>query len=173
MSPQSKQLEIIIPAFRWHTQMFDNMLKDMSAENATKRAEGRSNHFLWMAGNLVNSRYWLANLLGIEDKDPHDDLFKEGKALDTNATYPSLEELKKSWHSISPKLYERLLSVTDDTLAEKYDMGMNVDFLPENKLNMVGMSTDRASYLLGQMALMRRTIANLGTSYDVNAEIKY
>lgn len=173
MNPRSKKLDIIIPGYRWHTQMFDNMLQGMSEENAAKRAEGRSNHFLWMAGNLVNSRYWLANLLGVEDKDPHDELFKEGKALDINAAYPSLEELKKSWHVISKKLYDALMTVSDETLSEKFEMGMNVDFLEENKLNMVGMSMDRASYLLGQMALMRRAIANLGTSYDVNAEIKY
>jgi hypothetical protein len=84
-----------------------------------------------------------------------------------------MEELKKNWHSISKKLYEKLLSVNDAELSEKYEFGMNVEFLEENKLNMVGMTMDRTSYLLGQMGLLRRAVANLGTSYDVNADLNY
>ncbi len=173
MKVQSTKLEIIIPGYRWHTQMFDNMIKDIDEDYAVKRAEGRSNHLAWTAGNLVNCRFWLANVLGVTDKDPNDDLFKEGKALDINAKYPSMDELKQNWHSISKKLYEKLLSVTDAELAEKFESGMNVDFLEENKLNMVGMAMDRTSYLLGQMGLLRRAVANLGTSYDVNADLNY
>ena|SRR6478672_1312891 len=173
MTPQSKKLDIIIPGYRWHTQMFDNMSKDISDQDALKQAEGKTNHLAWMFGNMVNNRYWLANLFGVTDKDPHDELFKEGKALDANASYPGMDELKKNWHSISKKLYDKLLAVSDEELAEKVELGMNVDFLEENKLNMVGMAMDRTSYLLGQIGLMRRAIANLGTNYAVNADLKY
>jgi hypothetical protein len=173
MNPQSKKLEVIMPGYRWHTQMFDNMAKDISEEDSLKKAEGKTNHMAWMFGNMVNNRYWLANLFGVSDKDPHDALFREGKALDASTTYPSIKELKENWHSISKKLFDKLLAVSDEELSEKVELGMNVDFLEENKLNMVGMSMDRTSYLLGQLALMRRAIANLGTNYDVNADINY
>ena len=173
MQPKSSSLKIVIPGYRWHTQMFDNMTKDISDVDAVKRIEGRTNNIVWTLGNLVNCRYWLANILGIEDKDPNDHLFKEGKAYDANATYPSLEEFKKNWHHISKKLYDKLLSVSDEELGEPYDFGMKVDFLEENKLNMTGMAIDRTSYLLGQLGLLRRAVANLGTSYDVNNSIQY
>lgn len=173
MQLKSSSLKIVIPGYRWHTQMFDNMTKDISDADAAKRIEGRTNNIVWTLGNLVNCRYWLANILGIEDKDPNDHLFKEGKAYDVNATYPSLEEFKKNWHHISKKLYDKLLSVSDEELNEPYDFGMKVDFLEENKLNMTGMAIDRTSYLLGQLGLLRRAVANLGTSYDVNNSIQY
>ena len=173
MKTKSVSLHIAMPVFKWHTQMFDNLTKDISTEHSLKRVEGRTNHIAWTVGNLVNCRYWLAGILGIEDKDPNEDLFKDAKALDPNATYPSLAQLKVNWHSISKKVFEKLLTVTDDELNEKYEMGMNVDFVEENKLNMIGMSLDRCSYLLGQLALLRRAVANLGTSYDVNKELDY
>ena len=171
--PVSSTLAIIIPSYRWHTQMFDNMLKDISNEHATKRVEGRTNNIIWILGNLVSCRYWLANVLGIEDKDPNGALFKEGKAYDENATYPALQDFKINWHSISKKLYEKLLSVTDEELNQPYDFGMSVDFVEENKLNMVGMGVDRCSYLLGQLGLLRRAVANVGTSYEVDKTINY
>ncbi|RYD82700.1 MAG: DinB family protein [Sphingobacteriales bacterium] len=171
--PTSTALNIVIPSYRWHTQMFDNMLKDINAEDAAKRIEGRTNNITWTLGNLVNCRYWLANVLGIEDKDPNDALFKEGKAYDAAATYPTLEEFKKHWHSISKKIYEKLLTVTDEELNEAYEFGMSVEFVEENKLNMVGMAVDRCSYLLGQLGLLRRAVANVGTSYDIDKSIGY
>lgn len=173
MKPQSKFLEIVIPEYRMHTQSFGNVIDGISAEDAAKRIEGRTNHFLWMAGNMVNCRYWLADVLGIADKDPNEELFKDAKALDTNATYPSLDQLKNEWHKISPKVYERLLSISDTELLEAYPFGMNVAFVEENKLNMVGMAIDRISYLLGQMGLMRRLLNYPGMKYDMDDTLNY
>lgn len=171
--PTSSALKIVIPGYRWHTQMFDNMVKDISEEQAATRIEGRTNNIIWILGNLVNCRYWMAGVLGIEDKDPNEALFKEGKAYDASSKYPSLEEFKKSWHSISKKLFEKLMNATDDTLNEKYEFGMPVSFMEENKLNMIGMGIDRCSYLLGQLALLRRAVADKGTSYDLSDDINY
>lgn len=166
-------LEIIIPGYRMHTQMFDNALQNISEPDAKKRMENNSNHVVWMAGNLVNCRYWLANILGLEDKDPNEDLFKEAKALDDTFSYPSLETLKKEWHIISPKLYQKLTNTTASELQEPFKFGMDVDFIEENKLNMVGMCIDRESYLFGQVGLMRRLLGLPGMSYEINKSIDY
>ena len=63
--PKSSKLEIIIPAFRMHSQSFFNALDGISEEAALKRNDGKTNHVVWMAGNLVICRYWFADLLGI------------------------------------------------------------------------------------------------------------
>lgn len=166
-------LEIVIPAYRMHTQSFDNALKNISEADALKRVENRTNHIIWMAGNLVNCRYWISNILGLSDKDPNEALFKDAKALDEKAQYPSLETLKKEWHTISPKLYQKLVAATEAELKEPFDSGMKIDFVEENKLNMVGMCIDRESYLFGQVGLMRRILGLPGMSYEVNKDINY
>ena len=50
---------------------------------------------------------------------------------------------------------------------------MGVDFVEENKLNMVGMTLDRVSYLLGQSALMRKVLGYDAMKYDMNPSINY
>lgn len=172
-TPQSKTLEIIIPAYRMHTQSFNNALEGVDENKALERVNGNTNHIVWMAGNLVNSRYWLANILGIEEKDPHEELFKDAKALDESFSYPTLETLKEEWHKISPALYQKLLSVTDEELNEPYTFGMNVSFVKENKLNMAGMCIGREDYLFGQIGLMRRILGYKGMSYNVDEKISY
>lgn len=172
-TPTASLLEITIPVYRMQTQMFDNMLADIKEEDALKRIENRTNHITWMIGNLVNCRYWLASVLGIEEKDPNKELFEDAKALDESLTYPTLEQLKTQWHLISPILYERLLSITDNELKEPYTIGFKVDFFLENKLNMAGMAADRLSYLYGQLGLMRRILGYPGVNYETNKELNY
>lgn len=172
-TPKSKTLEIIIPAYRMHTQTLKNALDGIAGDKSLERANGITNHVVWMVGNLVNCRYWLANILGIEDKDPNEEIFKDARALDESLNYPTLESLTAEWHKISPKVYQKLLTVSDEELSEPYEFGMNVPFVAENKLNMVGMCIGREDYLFGQIGLMRRLLGYKGMGYEMDENIKY
>ena len=172
-TPLSSQLAIIIPAYRMHTQTFMNVLDGISEADALKRIEGRTNHVAWMAGNFVNMRYGLAGALGVEEKDPHDDLFFQGKALDERSDYPTLKELIASFHNISPSAYEALLTINDARLNEKFPLNMGIPFFPETLLNFIGMCIGREDYLCGQMGLMRRILDYPGMKYDVDEHLTY
>lgn len=169
----SRKLDIIIPAYRMHSQSFKNALNGITEEAALKRIDNNTNHVVWMTGNLVNCRYWIGNLLGIGDKDPYGDLFKEGRALDESLDYPTLEALKKSFAAISPKVYQKLLTATDEQLDKAFSFGMNIPFVPENVLNMTGMCIGREDYLLGQIGLMRKLLGLKGMSYDIDETLPY
>lgn len=169
----SKKLDIIIPAYRMHSQNFKNALDGITEEAALKRIDNQTNHVVWMTGNLVNCRYWIGNLLGIADKDPYEDLFKEGRALDESLDYPTLEALKNSFATISPKAYQKLITATDEQLDKAFSFGMNIPFVPENVLNMVGMCIGREDYLFGQIGLMRKLLGLKGMSYDIDKNLNY
>lgn len=171
--PNSTKLEIVVPAFRMHSQSFKNALDGISEESALHRIDNVTNHVVWMAGNLVNCRYWLADLLGLEVKDPNGKLFHEGRALDESLQYPSLEELKSNFAEVSPQVYQKLLQVTDEHLDSPYDFGMGIPFVKENVLNMIGMCIGREDYLLGQIGLMRKLLGLKGMSYDLDESLNY
>lgn len=172
-TPKSKRLDIIIPAFRGHSQNFLLVLDGISEDDAKKRIEGRTNHIIWMAGNFLDMRYALGNVLGLDLKNPHNDLFFQGKALDENLDYPTLKELKENFHQISPLIYNKLLEISDEDLEKAFPMGMNIDFFPENVLNFIGMCIGREDYLCGQIGLMRRILGYEGMKYDFDADMKY
>lgn len=172
-TPKSQKMELVIPAYRMHTQSFMNVLDGISEEDALKRIENRTNHIVWMAGNFVNMRYGLGAVLGLQEQDPNNDLFFQGKALDENIQYPTLADIKKNFHDISAKVYQRLWEVSDEELEEIFEIGMNISFITENKLNFVGMCIGREDYLCGQIGLMRRILDYPGMKYDVDENIKY
>ncbi|KFC18930.1 hypothetical protein [Epilithonimonas lactis] len=172
-TPKSKRLDIIIPAFRGHSQNFLLVLDGISDDDAKKRIEGRTNHIIWMVGNFLDMRYALGNVLGLDLKNPHNDLFFQGKALDENLDYPTLKELKENFHQISPLIYNKLLEISDEDLEKAFPMGMNIDFFPENVLNFIGMCIGREDYLCGQIGLMRRILGYEGMKYDFDKDLKY
>lgn len=171
--PTSTKLEVIVPAFRMHSQLFYNVLKGLEEADALKRVNNLTNHVVWMAGNLVNCRYMIADLLGLDDKDPYNELFSEGRSLDERLPYPTLEQLKNSFATVSANVYHELLSASDDLLAKPAPFGMNIPFVEENVLNMIGMCIGREDYLLGQMGLMRKLLGLKGMSYDINTDLDY
>jgi hypothetical protein len=112
-------------------------------------------------------------MLGMDEKDPNEELFEMARALDENLEYPTLEQLKTNFSEISPKVYQKLLAATDEQLSKEHSFGMNIPFVAENVLNMIGMCIGREDYLLGQIGLMRKLIGLQGMRYDINPAIKY
>ncbi|QQV01298.1 MULTISPECIES: DinB family protein [Chryseobacterium] len=172
-TPKSPKLDIIIPAFRGHSQNFLMALDQIAEEDALKRVEGKTNHIIWMAGNFLDMRYAMGNILGLDEGFEFKDYFFQGKALDENLDYPTLKQLRESFHKISPLVYRKLLEVSDEDLDKAFPMGMNIDFFPETVLNFVGMCIGREDYLCGQIGLMRRILGYEGIKYDFDKNMKY
>jgi hypothetical protein len=172
-TPTSKKLDIIIPAFRGHSQNFLMVLDGISEEDALKRIEGRTNHIIWMAGNFLDMRYALGSVLGIQEEFEFRDVFFQGKSLDESLAYPSLYQLKDAFHKISPLVYQKLLEASDEELDKAFPMGMNIDFFPETVLNFIGMCIGREDYLCGQIGLMRRILGYEGLKYEFDKDLKY
>jgi len=171
--PKSQKLDIIIPAFRGHSQSFLMVLEGISEKDALKRIEGRTNHIIWMVGNFLDMRYAMGNVLGLTEEFQYKDFFFQGKALDESLAYPPLKDLIADFHSISPLVYQRLLQANDEELNKAFPMGMNIDFFPEDVLNFVGMCIGREDYLCGQMGLMRRILGYDAMKYDFDLNMKY
>ncbi len=172
-TPKSQKLDIIIPAYRMHSQNFLNVLDGISEEAALKRIDDKTNHVVWMAGNYVNTRYGMGQVLGLDRKDPYEDLFFQAKALDPTIQYPTLEELIVNFKEVSPLVYQRLLEVTDQELEQDFPIGMGIPFVKEDVLNFVGMCIGRADYLCGQMGLMRKLLGLPGMKYDLIPNLDY
>ncbi|MCY0976536.1 DinB family protein [Chryseobacterium wangxinyae] len=172
-TPKSNKLDIIVPAFRGHSQNFLMVLDGISEEDALKRIEGRTNHIIWMIGNFLDMRFAMGKVLGVEEEFEFKEYFSQGKALDEGFNYPTLDQLKKSFHQISPLVYNKLLEVTDADLDQDFPMGMNIEFFTETVLNFVGMCIGREDYLCGQIGLMRRILGYEGMKYEFDENIKY
>ncbi|RZK25920.1 MAG: DinB family protein [Flavobacterium sp.] len=159
--PQSIRLIALIDLFDLHTPFFDSVLDGISEEDSINRLGTKANHVAWLAGSLVQERYELANLLGLELKSASHELFKDHKGILENVTYPSLEVFKKDWKEISPVLKDKLLKATDKELDRILEFpGMSFPLY-----DMISFQTYREANCIGQIALWRRLLGYEAMKY--------
>lgn len=152
--PISNRLIALIDLFELHTPFFDYVLEGISDEDSINRLGTKANHITWLAGSLVQERYELANLLGLNLKSAANELFKDHKGIQENAIYPPLDSFKKDWKEIYTVLKAQLLKVTDQELDKILEFpGMSFSLY-----EMISFQMYREANCIGQIALWRRLL---------------
>lgn len=159
--PISNRLCAIIDLFDLHTPFFERALDGVSEEDACNRLGTKANHVAWLAGSLVQERYELANLLGLNLKSAANELFKDHKGIQEDATYPALDSFKQDWKEISPVLRAQLLKATDQEL----DMVLDFPGMSFPLYDMISFQMYREANCIGQIALWRRLLGYEAMKY--------
>jgi hypothetical protein len=154
----------IIPLYDMHSDYFIKVLDGISDEDALKRLDTKANHIAWLAGSLVQERFELAGLMGINDHQAAVDLFKNHQGIRDGIDYPSLTDYKADWRRISPLLREKLIAISDEELDKVLDFpDMGVSF-PMHE--MLTFNTYREANMIGQIVLWRRLLGYEAMKYD-------
>lgn len=119
----NSKLYSLLVLYDMQTTFFNNVLDGISDNDTHNRLNTKANHIAWLTGSLVQQRYDLANELGIEMKQEANELFKDNKGIQDDATYPSLASYKKDFEKITPVLRSALAEATENQLNHEIDMG--------------------------------------------------
>ncbi|MFD0941718.1 DinB family protein [Pedobacter boryungensis] len=154
IKPVSNRLYALIVLYDMNTSFFISAIDGISDEDAHQRLNTKANHIAWISGSLVEERYELAKLLGLDLKQTAHELFADHKGIQENETYPALADFKKDWEKISPILRERLMQTTEEQLDKVLEFpGMSFPMF-----EMVSFNTYREANCIGQIALWRRLL---------------
>lgn len=154
IKPVSNRLFALMVLYDMHTTYFGNAIDGISDKDAHQRLNTKANHIAWISGSLVQGRYELANLLGLDLKQTAHELFANFKGIQDHETYPALADFKKDWEKITPILREKLVQVTDeqlDKILEFPDMSFPL-------FEMISFTIYREANCIGQIALWRRLL---------------
>ncbi len=163
-APKKPQTGVLLSLYDFHSKLYHNVLADISDEDASNRMGTKANHVAWLAGSLVNERFTLANMLGINAKQTSNELFENHKGIQDHATYPPLAEYKSDWDKITPLLKEVMENLTEEQLngPDPFEMpGGNYTLFDS-----LTFCTDRESYVIGQIALYRRLLGYEAMKYE-------
>ena len=149
-------MQSLITLYDMHTDFFSKAIDGISDENAQNRLNTKANHIAWITGSLVQERFELAKIFGINDAQAADELFKNHKGIQDGVKYPSLSEFKKGWDKISPQLREKLVNVSNEKLDEIFEMP-GEDF-KMSYYELFSFMTYREANCIGQIALWRRLL---------------
>jgi hypothetical protein len=160
--PVSSKLYAIISLYDMQTDYFGRVLDGIDDKDTHNRLDTKANHIAWLAGELVEQRFGLAELAGLEKRSSAHDLFRDNQGIKENVQYPSLSVYKSDWEEITPALREKLLALSDADLERKIDMGPEYQF---PLYDMITFSSYREANMIGQIALYRRLLGYQAMNY--------
>ncbi|RZK92296.1 MAG: DinB family protein [Pedobacter sp.] len=155
-NPISSRMYGFLALYDMHTPFYHSVLEGINEEDAINRLNTKANHISWLAGSLLQERYELANLLGVDLKSSANELFKHHQGIKEEYQYPTLSAYKEDWNTISPILREKLFTVTDEELDKVIDFPVEQMSFP--LFEMVSFNTYREANCIGQIALWRRLL---------------
>ena len=153
----------IVDQLNLQTRLLKNVISGIGDEAAHRKLEGSQNHAAWITGHLVSSRYDLARMIGINDKEPFPELFGNRKAIQAEIKYPSMNELTNGWDEIGRKLTERLSKMTGEELNRPTPFP-----LPTGNNTIFGFAafiSHHEAYSIGQLSIFRRFLGLSAMSY--------
>ncbi len=160
---QQGMLNAQLAMYDLHTLLFVNVLENMTDKDAHNRLGTKANHPAWLAGSLVQERFVMANILGVDKTQQANDLFKDHAGIKDGVTYPSLDSYREDWSMISPLLRHALANATPEQLNGPDPFGMGEGM---NLLEVLTFCMDRESYCIGQLGLYRRLLGYPAMRYQ-------
>lgn len=158
----SSRMQSLVILYDMHTDYFIRALDGISDKDAQNRLDTKANHVAWLTGSLVQERFEMAKLLGVQQSPAANELFKDHQGIQNNVTYPSLKTFTNDWKKISPLLRDAFINVTDERLNEMIEMpGMKFSLF-----EYVTFLIYREANCIGQIALWRRLMNYPGLKYD-------
>ena len=152
----------LLTLFDYQTGFFAKALEGLSEEDMHNRLNTQANHPAWLAGSLVQQRFMMASETGSGMKQTGEELFKNNKGIQADATYPTKEEYLKDWERITPEAREALVKIDDQKLDSEMDMGgMKMTYY-----EVICFSIYREASIIGQLALWRRLLGHPALKYD-------
>lgn len=149
--------------FELHTRLFNNVLEGIDDSSANGRASDEVNHIKWLAGHLTNARHMMKDFGGIEEDDPHGELFGHGKSISEAVEYPSLDEIRDRWNSISHRIGAGLSNLPDDVLNGPAPGRFPV--ADDTMAGMLAFLMHHEAYHIGQIGILRKYIGKEAMEY--------
>jgi uncharacterized damage-inducible protein DinB len=154
----------LVSTLELNTRLLLNALEGVDEKAARVRPNDKTNHALFLACHLVDSRHYLARALGLASESPFKAMLEGRKGIDDVKEYPALDQVREAWKDVGARLTEHIggLSATDLEEAPAFA------FPIEGGNTLLGCLTflvQHDSYHLGQVALLRRYLGLEAMSY--------
>jgi uncharacterized damage-inducible protein DinB len=158
------RLQPLYEILRMNSRLFLNCLDGMDEDQARWRPTERTNSAAFLALHLVDSRHYMAKLVGAETRNPFAPLLEGAMSIDDIREYPSLDAIRDAWKAVTGNLRVRFKSLEADDLARPAPNRFPASEDP-SLLGALTFLLQHDSYHIGQLALLRKQAGLEAMSY--------
>lgn len=152
----SAQLEL-------QSKLFLNCLDGISEEDAAVRPGGTTNSMAFLAAHLVDSRHWLARVVGLTIENPFGPRLDGARGIEDLKDCPTLEESRQAWRTLALPLATQLETLDPATLDQHSQTRFPIS--DRSNLGTIAFLLHHEAYHIGQLALLRRYVGSPAMSY--------
>ena len=155
------RLDQFAKMFNFDSGIFSKALEGVKPEDLHATPNKDCASLLWLAGHLVKSRYYLANLIGASDEYEWSNMFNgDGSPIKDPSDYPSIEEIKKAFEDISKKLMSGFKKLDDSGLDKK--LKSNWPQGDDTHFGAISFMCWHEGWHIGQMSVLRKQLGYKG-----------
>ncbi len=148
------KIELTSQLFAVSEQLVAMAVSGLTREEALRSPDGGPNPIIWTFGHITNTRCGILAMLGRPQEVQWKELFGKGARLRPDTDYPAMEEIQAVWDDVSPKLRERLATVTVEELAVTAPRKFRI--ADDTLAGAVAYLGYHEAYHVGQMAYVRK-----------------
>jgi uncharacterized damage-inducible protein DinB len=151
MQSSVKPLETILIL---NTRLIKNAVDEIDDELSEKRVSQDTNSIKFLLCHIVDARYFLAKIIGINDVCPFKDIFDKVQTIEEFNQYPPIQNLMSSFEDISSKILTKFNILDNDVVSKQL-----TDKFPIEDRTVLGGITfllEHESYHLGQIGFIRK-----------------
>jgi hypothetical protein len=147
-----------------HTVLFNNVLVDISDEEAEVRLAPEVNNVKWLAGHLVWGQLGLARMGNVVVDIPWTDLYNTQlkHPVSNDIKVPSLEEIKAEWNKWAQPIRDGLEKMTDEALNHPIEFPLPAFKTTESLWTFIN---HHQAYTIGQIGILRRVLGKEAMKY--------
>ncbi|HEY8784263.1 MAG TPA: DinB family protein [Mucilaginibacter sp.] len=155
----------LLAQYDLHNTLFNNVIVDISEDEANTRLVPTMNNIKWLAGHLVWGQLGLAPMGNVQIDIPWIDLYntqlKHPVNMDIKA--PTLEEIKKEWNHYSGPIREGLEQLSDEALNTPIEFPLPAFKTTEGLWSFIN---HHQAYTIGQIGILRRGLGKEAMKYS-------
>lgn len=139
-----------------HNDLLQRTIEGITDENEFTRPVGKGNSVNWIVGHIVNTRFFVNQLMGADARCEWEELYNGGVPIQDSSVYPSLTQLLSAWEKVSADLITSIGELSEEDLTAENTIGV-----PSKENNLRGVLTFFATHEsvhIGQLAYIRRLL---------------
>jgi len=164
--------KVLLAQYDLHNLLYNNVIADISDEEANKSVADPMNSIKWLAGHLLWANAFLANIGGAKIEVKWRDHFhtKEGGSPeDFNAPkseLPTLEQIKNKWNEDGPVIRKGLENLPDAALDTVIEMQHPILPFDNTLAGLWAFVNHHQAYTIGQIGILRRGLGKDAMKYS-------
>ncbi len=164
--------KVLLAQYELHNILYNNVIADISDEEASKSVADPMNSVKWLAGHLLWAQGNIAKMGGLVIDNPWVGHFATGPGASAEelaspkGEMPALEAIKNKWNEVTPSIRAALENLPEEALNTVVEFKHPIYPFDNTLAGLWAFLNHHQAYTIGQIGILRRGLGKAAMKYS-------